>query len=238
MRRLTLHAALIGVLLVVFGAGSYAVADGGKKNMKTERHDRLPGGTVGLERRRREVQGDDRRLAPTRSPTSSRTRASRAPSTQAHIHFAQRSVNGGISVWLCETATNPSPPRQHARLPGRAARSPGRSRRPMSTGSPPAGPAERRAGHRSGRVRGARRGDPRGRDVRERPLGQVPGRRDPRPAQRPESARRLGRPGRVALRRARLRPGSRPCSRRAITARPNSAARAPSTTRWSNVSAT
>jgi hypothetical protein len=29
--------------------------------------------------------------------------------TQAHIHVAQKNVNGGISVWLCQTATNPSP---------------------------------------------------------------------------------------------------------------------------------
>lgn len=29
--------------------------------------------------------------------------------TQAHIHFGQHSVNGGISVWLCGTATNPGP---------------------------------------------------------------------------------------------------------------------------------
>jgi CHRD domain len=29
--------------------------------------------------------------------------------TQAHIHFAQPGVNGGIIVWFCETATNPSP---------------------------------------------------------------------------------------------------------------------------------
>jgi hypothetical protein len=29
--------------------------------------------------------------------------------TQAHIHFAQMSVNGGISVWLCGTTTNPGP---------------------------------------------------------------------------------------------------------------------------------
>jgi hypothetical protein len=29
--------------------------------------------------------------------------------TQAHIHLGQRGVNGGISIWLCETATNPSP---------------------------------------------------------------------------------------------------------------------------------
>lgn len=29
--------------------------------------------------------------------------------TQAHIHFAQPGVNGGIVVWLCGTATNPGP---------------------------------------------------------------------------------------------------------------------------------
>ena len=29
--------------------------------------------------------------------------------TQAHIHFGQRSVNGGIMVWLCQTATNADP---------------------------------------------------------------------------------------------------------------------------------
>lgn len=29
--------------------------------------------------------------------------------TQSHIHFGQMGVNGGISIWLCQTATNPSP---------------------------------------------------------------------------------------------------------------------------------
>lgn len=28
---------------------------------------------------------------------------------QAHIHFSQRGVNGGISIWLCGTATSPGP---------------------------------------------------------------------------------------------------------------------------------
>jgi CHRD domain len=28
---------------------------------------------------------------------------------QAHIHFAQRGISGGISAWLCETTVNPSP---------------------------------------------------------------------------------------------------------------------------------
>ena len=29
--------------------------------------------------------------------------------SQGHIHLAQRSVNGGIHVWLCQTATNADP---------------------------------------------------------------------------------------------------------------------------------
>jgi hypothetical protein len=29
--------------------------------------------------------------------------------TQSHIHFGQHGVNGGIMVWLCQSATNPSP---------------------------------------------------------------------------------------------------------------------------------
>ena len=29
--------------------------------------------------------------------------------TQAHIHIGQRDVNGGIMVFLCQTATNPDP---------------------------------------------------------------------------------------------------------------------------------
>jgi hypothetical protein len=32
-----------------------------------------------------------------------------APVTQAHIHFAQTSVNGPIIIWLCGSATNPGP---------------------------------------------------------------------------------------------------------------------------------
>ena len=29
---------------------------------------------------------------------------------QSHIHFAQRSVNGSVVVWLCQTVTTPAPP--------------------------------------------------------------------------------------------------------------------------------
>jgi hypothetical protein len=29
--------------------------------------------------------------------------------TQSHIHVGQKGVAGGISIWLCQTATNPAP---------------------------------------------------------------------------------------------------------------------------------
>lgn len=29
--------------------------------------------------------------------------------SQSHIHFGQHHTNGGISVWLCQSATNPAP---------------------------------------------------------------------------------------------------------------------------------
>jgi CHRD domain-containing protein len=37
--------------------------------------------------------------------------------TQSHIHIAQRFASGGISVWLCQTATNPAPAAVAAQTP-------------------------------------------------------------------------------------------------------------------------
>lgn len=37
--------------------------------------------------------------------------------TQSHIHFGQHGVNGGISVWLCQSATNPAPAAVAASVP-------------------------------------------------------------------------------------------------------------------------
>jgi hypothetical protein len=108
MRRITLHAALIGALLLVFGAGSYAVAQGGERNVNSA-----------------DMSGYAE-APPVSSQASGKFKAEIDDSadtityeleygdlegtvTQAHIHFGQRSVSGGISVWLCETATNPNP---------------------------------------------------------------------------------------------------------------------------------
>ena len=40
-----------------------------------------------------------------------------SPVLQAHIHFGQKGVNGGISVFLCQTATNPDPTGQAPMCP-------------------------------------------------------------------------------------------------------------------------
>jgi hypothetical protein len=108
MRRLTLHAALIGMLLFVFGAGSYAVANGGKRNVKSE----AMGGYLeapsistvasGKFKARIDDSNDMIHYELTYGDLEGTV-------TQAHIHLGQRSVSGGISIWLCESATNPSP---------------------------------------------------------------------------------------------------------------------------------
>jgi hypothetical protein len=111
MRRLTLHAALIAMLLVVFGAGSYAVAHGGKRHVKTGDMsgylEGAPGGPVSS------VATGEFEAKINDSADTIEYELTYADLegivTQSHIHFGQRSVNGGISAWLCETTTNPSP---------------------------------------------------------------------------------------------------------------------------------
>jgi CHRD domain len=98
-------------LLVVLAVGSYAVAGDEKDNVTADSMtgylEGAPGGPVSsvatgnfaatIDDAAREIhftlsysglEGDVR---------------------QAHIHFGQRSVNGGISLWLCETTANPRP---------------------------------------------------------------------------------------------------------------------------------
>jgi hypothetical protein len=108
MRRLTLHAALIGALLVVFGAGSYAVAHGGKRHVKTgdmSGYFEAPSVSSAASGEF-EAKIDDSRDTITYELEYEDLEGT---VTQAHIHFGQRSVSGGISVWLCETATNQNP---------------------------------------------------------------------------------------------------------------------------------
>jgi hypothetical protein len=111
MRTRIAVAALAAGAVVVLAAGSFATADGGKREVKTGPMsgylEGAPGGPVSsvatgeFEARIDDGAGTiDYRL--TYSGLEGEVR-------QAHIHFGQRSVNGGISAWLCETTTNPSP---------------------------------------------------------------------------------------------------------------------------------
>jgi CHRD domain-containing protein len=108
LRRLTLHAALVGLLLVVFGAGSYAVADDGKKNVKSEdmsgylEAPALSTGASGKFTARIDDSADEIHYELSYQGLEGTV-------AQAHIHIGQRSVSGGISAWLCETATNQNP---------------------------------------------------------------------------------------------------------------------------------
>ena len=111
MRKRTAAVALVAGAIAVFAVGSYATADSGKKNLSS-------GPMSGY------LEG-----APTGPVSTAATGSFEATIDdaageihytlsysglegdvrQAHIHFGQRSVNAGISAWLCETATNQSP---------------------------------------------------------------------------------------------------------------------------------
>ena len=206
----------------------------------------------GRSRRQEELQRPRCSSATRRTPTSRRSHRarSRRPSTktprrstyelsysglegtvlQAHIHFGKRAINGGISLFLCANLGNgpagtPTCPQSGtvSRTVPASPTSSARHRRESRQGTSP-----------SSSPRCARE------HVRERPLDEVAGRRDPRPDQvarrapwgscgwRREEARR----SRASFVSGLLRSRARCCP---ITARPNAAARAPSTTRWSNV---
>jgi CHRD domain len=108
MRKFTLHAAIIGALLVAFGAGSYALAGGGKSEIKADdmtgylEAPPISSAAAGNFDARIDDEADEIHYTLSYSGLEGDVR-------QAHIHFGQRSVSGGISAWLCETATNPSP---------------------------------------------------------------------------------------------------------------------------------
>ena len=104
-------AGLITGAIAVLAIGSYATADSGKKNVSTGPMtgylEGAPGGPVsssatGSFEATIDDSADEIHFKLSYSGLEGDVR-------QAHIHFGQRSVNGGISLWLCETATNPRP---------------------------------------------------------------------------------------------------------------------------------
>jgi hypothetical protein len=110
MRRSTTAAVLLVVgAVAVLAAGSYATADSGKKNVKTgtmtgylEGAPTGPVSSVATGEFEASIENDELSYSLTYSGLEGTV-------SQAHIHFGQRSVNGGISAWLCQgTAAGPA----------------------------------------------------------------------------------------------------------------------------------
>lgn len=111
MRERTAAVALVAGAIAILAAGSYATADSGKKNVSTgpmsgylEGAPSGPVSTTATGSFEATIDDEASEIHYTLSYSGLQ-----GDVRQAHIHFGQRSVNAGISAWLCETATNPSP---------------------------------------------------------------------------------------------------------------------------------
>jgi hypothetical protein len=110
MKRLRIHVVLVGALLLALGIGSYAVAGGGKKNIKAddltgyqENPDISSTGTGSFE-----ATIDDDAKTITYELSYSGLEGGNA--LAAHIHFGKRAVNGGVSAFLCSGGDKPACP--------------------------------------------------------------------------------------------------------------------------------
>ena len=108
MKKFGVPALLLVVLLVALGVGSYAIAGGGKKNLRA---DALTGlqenpdiSTVATGSFKISIDDDAKTFTYELSYSGLEGTVS-----QAHIHFSKRAVNGGITLFLCGTAASPGP---------------------------------------------------------------------------------------------------------------------------------
>jgi CHRD domain-containing protein len=116
MGRLALRGLVLAAVIALLGIGSYAIAGGGTKHFKAtdmngyeENADVSTLGTGSFEGR---LSKDGTQL--TYELTYSGLEGN---VTQSHIHFGKAGVNGGISLWLCQTAAAPAPAQVAATTP-------------------------------------------------------------------------------------------------------------------------
>jgi hypothetical protein len=114
MTKLKIHAVPLAALVLVLGAGSYAVAGDTESREIRETligYQEVPAvSTVASGRFTAEVRSD--RITYTLS-----YRNLEGDVQQAHIHLGQRHVNGGISVFLCSNLPSPPPGTQACPAP-------------------------------------------------------------------------------------------------------------------------
>jgi hypothetical protein len=108
MSRLALRVVGVAAVIALLGVGSYAVAGGGSKNFSgspmtgyEENPDLSTTGTGSFTAR---LSNDGSSIHYKLSYSGLEGTV-----TQSHVHFGKTAINAGISFWLCETATNPSP---------------------------------------------------------------------------------------------------------------------------------
>ena len=108
MSKLALRVIAVAGVIALLGVGSYAIAGGGSKAFEDARltgYEENPDvSTVGTGSFEARLSDDGTSLHYKLSYSGLEGTA-----TQSHVHFGKRALNGGISFWLCETATNPSP---------------------------------------------------------------------------------------------------------------------------------
>jgi hypothetical protein len=108
MKKLALYGGLFATLLIVAGTFAVAGIGGESKNVSSVtligylEAPSISTGAVGTFEAT--IDDDAREIDYTLSYSGLE-----GDVRQAHIHFAQRSVSGGISAWLCQTAANPAP---------------------------------------------------------------------------------------------------------------------------------
>jgi len=108
MSRLLRKAFVLTGVIALLGVGSYAIAGGGTKNFKgspLNGYEENPDvSTVASGSFHGRLSKDGKTLA-----YELKYSGLEGTVTQAHIHFGKPAVTGGISIWLCGTATNPPP---------------------------------------------------------------------------------------------------------------------------------
>jgi hypothetical protein len=109
MSRIALKVTALAAVIALLGAGSYAIAGGGSKSFKGSPltgYEETPStlSTTGTGSFTAKLSDDGDTLHYKLSYSGLEGNV-----TMAHVHFGARALSGGISFWLCETATNPSP---------------------------------------------------------------------------------------------------------------------------------
>jgi hypothetical protein len=109
MRKFAFWASIVVMLFGVLGVGSFALAHGFKKNIKSDHmsgYNEVPAlSSEASGKFKASIDDQAQKIDFTLTYQDLEANA-----TQAHIHFGQRDVSGGVVVWLCSNLASPPTP--------------------------------------------------------------------------------------------------------------------------------